>query len=200
MVCNRFAPGHVKLKAASGHVTSGYWGCVSGLEGAFMLRETSPNFNGEEYVELLEDSFLPAIRAVRPGEVITLVQDNAPWHTARVVTDFLHRQRNVEVSVYGLETSSRYYILSSTYHSRHVFTGAKVAALLSDLNIVENVWGHMIMEWDCRREPTSEALQAHVRDSWGTFERRPNMISNMARSMPRRLAAVIEAQGGHIKY
>ena len=64
-----------------------------------MLHETSPNFDGEEYVELLEEHFLPAVRAIRPGEVTTLVQDNAPWHTARVVQDFLHRQRDVEVSI-----------------------------------------------------------------------------------------------------
>ena len=101
----RYAQGNVKEKAASGHVTAGYWGCVSGLEGALILQETSPNFDGEEYVEILEDQFLPAVRALRPGEVVTLVQDNAPWHTALVVQDFLRRQNDVQVSAEHIEIS-----------------------------------------------------------------------------------------------
>ena len=69
-----------------------------------------------------------------------------------------------------------------------------------DLNIIENVWGLQTLEWDARREPTQEALQAHVRESWATFQNRPNILSNLASSMPQRLAEVIEAQGEHIRY
>ena len=62
-----------------------------------MVREVGAHFDGEEYVGVLEDHFLPVVRALRPGEVVTVVQDNAPWHRAMVVQDFLWHQRDVEV-------------------------------------------------------------------------------------------------------
>ena len=40
-----------------------------------------------------------------------------------------------------------------------------------DLNIMENLFGLMALEWDPRFERTPEVLDTHCREVWATVER-----------------------------
>ncbi len=67
-----------------------------------------------------------------------------------------------------------------------------------DLNPIEGIWSY----WKARvrrRMPSSIAGLERVYDQeWSSIP--PNVITSTICSMPRRLSAVIEAKGGHIKY
>ena len=54
------------------------------------------NMNAISYVELLQNTLLPEIEAV--GVPMVFMQDNAPCHKAKVVTEFLARE-NIEHSL-----------------------------------------------------------------------------------------------------
>jgi len=58
----------------------------------------------------------------------------------------------------------------------------------------------MAREWEDQNDRTVAALERHVFDVWGSVERRHRIIGNLVASMPRRLQAVIDAQGGYTKY
>ena len=55
-------------------------------------------------------------------------------------------------------------------------------------------------EWDGRREATRAALSAHVFEVWQSWANRGDMVRRLVESMPRRIQAVIDAEGGHTKY
>jgi len=70
-----------------------------------------------------------------------------------------------------------------------------------DLNPNEHVWAMMTKEWQPQNERSVKALEPHVRDVWGTIERRHRIIQRLVDSMPRRHQAVIVADGGeYTKY
>ena len=56
------------------------------------------------------------------------------------------------------------------------------------------------MDWEPRFERTPQQVEAHAREVWATITRRPNIIRILAESMPRRIEAVIAANGGSTKY
>ena len=64
-----------------------------------------------------------------------------------------------------------------------------------DLNPIENVWGLMALDWEPRFERNPQQLEAHAREVWDTITRRPHIVRVLAESMPRRIEAVIEANG-----
>lgn len=168
----RYDDEHVVEVASSGRVTAGFWACIAADGGALALAETPEHMNRFGYINILETTMLPAVRPLRP-EGIRLMQDNAPIHNAGDTREFL---RDAGVDVINWPPYS------------------------PDLNPIENVWGMMVREWDSRREATREALAAHVQEVWGTWQRRGGLVTQLVDSMPRRLQAVIDAQGGHTKY
>jgi len=66
-----------------------FWGCFSGLVlgPPVALQE---NLNSAGYLEILKEYLIPEIRATRKQMIF--IQDNAPCHKARIVTDFLARE------------------------------------------------------------------------------------------------------------
>ena len=58
----------------------------------------------------------------------------------------------------------------------------------------------MVKEWNAGNEATREALAAHVNEVWATWQNREEMVRRLVDSMPARLQAVIDANGGHTKY
>ncbi|KAE8741324.1 hypothetical protein FOCC_FOCC013145 [Frankliniella occidentalis] len=126
---------------------------------------------------ILEDTLLREMNArVGAGVPFTMVQDNAPIHTAHIVehwfADPAHR------------------------HISKMFWPAQSP----DLNPIENIFGLMALEWDPQFERTPEALDAHAREVYASVQRRPQIFRALSESMPRRIEAVIDAQGGSIKY
>lgn len=104
---------------------------------------------------------------------MTLQQDNARPHTARVSMDFLQRQG----------------IMVMQWPS-----------LSPDLNPIEHLWDHLQRELNAvqPRPTTARQLEQAVRQIWANTP--INVINTLVRSMPDRCQAVINANGGHTQY
>jgi len=164
--CQKQAEQNIVEHAGSGHVTAGFWGCVSG-EGTVCLVPTTPRMNAAEYVRILEEQLVPAAADIFGEEEFFFVQDNSPVHNANLTRDFFAQHPWIQ-------------LLRWPRYS-------------PDCNIIEEVWGMMVKEWDCRRERDADQLRAHVQEVWESLGRRPEFFRKLAASMPRRWLAVTEA-------
>lgn len=68
------------------------------------------------------------------------------------------------------------------------------------MNPIEHVWGYMVNSWTPGQERTSLELLHHVMGEWETLRRNQNIIYNLVKSVPDRLAEVIENEGGWTHY
>ena len=99
------------------------------------------------------------------------MHDNAPCYRAIVVSDWLEEQ-GVTVSSWPAQSP--------------------------DLNPIENLWDHMERQLEKTPSTTREGLWNTLQELWSSIP--SETITNLVSSMPRRVAAVIEAKGGHTKY
>ena len=125
--------------------------------------------------EILEGTLLPEMnRRLGVGVEFRFAQDNSPIHTARVCRQWFEEHPHIRCIRWPSNSP--------------------------DLNFIENIFGLMKMEWDPRFERREDLLEAHCREVWATFNRRPQIWQRLAASVPRRIQAVIAANGGHTKY
>ena len=133
-------------------------------------------FNSDTYLEILEEVMLPSVRAYNfpYPEQYYFVQDRCPVHMSRAVRTWFAEHQEIEL----LDWPSQ---------------GC-------DMNPIENLWGIMVNEWKDRQERTTHQLYAHISEVWESVRRRPRITENLVASMPRRLQAVIDKEGGWTKY
>jgi len=131
--------------------------------------------NAAEYCVILEEVLLPHLNAIfGEGTPVVYMHDNASIHTARLTQEWFRDHPHITLLPWP--------------------------PFSPDLNPIEHVWAMMAREWQPQNERSVEALERHVRDVWGTIERRQGIIQRLVTSMPRRLQAVIAAEGGYTKY
>lgn len=69
-----------------------------------------------------------------------------------------------------------------------------------DLNPIENVWAMTTQGWESVYPRNLKNLDAQVVRNWEKLRENPGYFINLYDSMPARLNAVIDANGGHTKY
>jgi len=170
----RYAEENVKFRQQSGRITLGFWGCMS-LCGPGPLVRTTPHMNSEEYIQILSNVMLPYIAETFPRiPFVNFVQDNSGVHRARVVQNWLAAQCNLRTLNWPAKSP--------------------------DMNVIENLWGIVVQEWDPRVQRTQEDLAQHVFNVWESLHARPALFENLVASMPQRLNAVIENQGSVTRF
>ncbi len=67
-----------------------------------------------------------------------------------------------------------------------------------DLNPIENVWNDLARRVENKPASTIQQLQDAIAEEWEATS--VDLLRKLARSMPKRCKAVIDAKGDHTKY
>lgn len=170
----RYEAKHINERARSGRVTVSFHGWMW-AGGPGELVKIEGHLNSEEYINILETSLLPSVRAyaLPEPENIILVQDRSPIHTSRVVTQWFREHPEIQLVDWPPKGC--------------------------DVNPIENLWGIMVEEWEVP-QMTTAAVEAKATEVWESIRRRPDICTKLVDSVRTRLQEVIDAQGGWTKY
>lgn len=146
------------------------WGAISS-NGVGPLVRLEGNVDAKGYVDALRDRLRRYYPGLYSGEMI-FVHDNAPIHTASYTRDWFTK-KNIEC----LEWPSK----------------------SPDLNIIENVWGRIKDHLNNTIFDDCDDLWDEIKRVWSK-EISTDYISNLYQSLPRRMQAVLDVNGGHTKY
>jgi len=130
------------------------------------------NLNQAGYLAILQERLLPFARAAFQ-DAFVFQDDNAPCHRARAVQDFLERE-----DINHLEWP----------------------AVSPDMNPIENLWAELSRRLMLRiDQPTTVAeLTAALHEEWAAIP--AELLRTLAERMPQRIAALLQAGGGHTRY
>lgn len=151
------------------------WGAIS-KEGLGPLVRINGSFTASAYCRLLQEVLVPyALEGPFEDGCYQLQHDRSPIHTARMVATVLE---NLAI---------------------RTLPWPPVGA---DLNPIENVWGIVKSRLSARRlsSATSEALWQAVSEEWERLRLTPEVVVRLYESMPRRVQAVIAANGNLTRY
>ncbi len=123
------------------------------------------------YQEVLEHFMLPAADQLYGDADFIFQQDLAPAHSAKA---------------------------TSTWFKDHGIPVLNWPANSPDLNPIENLWGIVKRKMRYARPNNAEELKATIRATWALIT--PEQCHRLIDSMPRRIAAVIQAKGAPTKY
>ncbi len=146
------------------------WGAMSS-GGVGPLCFLRSKVNTAVYQEVLEHFMLPAADQLYGDADFIFQQDLAPAHSAKA---------------------------TSTWFKDHGIPVLNWPANSPDLNPIENLWGIVKRKMRCARPNNAEELKATIRATWALIT--PEQCHRLIDSMPRRIAAVIEAKGAPTKY
>ncbi|KAI2645658.1 Transposable element Tc1 transposase [Labeo rohita] len=89
-------------------------------------------------------------------------------------------------------------LATSTWFNDHGIPVLNWPANSPDLNLIENLWGIVKRKMRYARPNNAEELKATIRATWALIT--PEQCHRLIDSMPRRIAAVIQAKGASTKY
>ena len=130
--------------------------------------------NAEKYVVILENNLLPSMEesAISLEDVI-FQQDNDPKHTSKRAKEWME-DNNITLLDWPPQSP--------------------------DLNPTEHLWHYMkkeLCQYPTQAKDVWEVWD-RVAKVWGEIE--PEVSQELIESMPRSIAALIKAKGGHTKY
>ncbi|KAJ6650176.1 Transposable element Tcb1 transposase [Pseudolycoriella hygida] len=170
----RFDKEYVLPVQRSGRICAGVWGWI-GLHGPGELSMISGRLNSVGYVELLQENLTPTINICYGGlKNIVFMQDNCSIHTSRV--------------------TQRWFAA----HPGLVLINAPVNS--PDLNPIENLWAELMRDWKDVYPRNKERLKQYIFERWEAKRYDLQYFQNLYASMPNRMKAVIDANGGPTKY
>jgi hypothetical protein len=152
------------------------WGCIMG-RGMGRLHRIEGIMCGPDYVAILDKEYLGTLKDLklrRTGkEGVIFQQDNDPKHRSKVAEEWF---RNKNVKRLSWPPSS------------------------PDMSIIEHVWDQLDALVRARNPlpRNKEELWAALQEEWANFPRAA--LDKLFESMPRRVAALLKARGGHTKY
>jgi transposase len=152
------------------------WGCVTG-RGMGRIHRIEGIMCGPDYVEILDKQYLGTLKDLklrRSGkEGVIFQQDNDPKHRSKVAENWF-RTKNVKRLSWPPSSP--------------------------DMNIIEHVWDQLDALVRARNPlpRNKDELWQAIQEEWANFPR--TALNTLFESMPRRVAALLKARGGHTKY
>jgi len=164
----RFNERYVTHDKSSGRVTAGYWGWIS-CAGPGEIVATGTHFDAPAYLDVLDALGFPSIQAQFGGlDNIVFQQDNARWHTANIVRDYLQ--------------------------SRHIRV-LRWPPKSPDLNPIELVWAYMENTRSPLIQRNHAGLDEYVRNKWEDLRNKPDFFQNLYDGLRNRFEYVIQNNG-----
>jgi transposase len=149
------------------------WGCM-GWNGVGKLVEVQGKMDADQYCEILDDGMVESFEKLdMPGDEQIFQQDNDPKHTSKKAQQWF-KDNDIQVLDWPAQSP--------------------------DLNPIEHLWDHLkrqLQKYDTPPKGVHELWDRVVKE-WNGIP--PKVCQNLIESVPRRLQAVIKAQGGHTKY
>jgi hypothetical protein len=149
------------------------WGCMM-WDGVGYACKIDGRMNGELYVQILDEELQKSIEYYgKTQDDIIFQQDNDPKHTCKK---------------------------ASTWFQDHGYEVMLWPAQSPDLNPIEHLWNHLKRRLSDYNTPPNGILELwdRIQEEWEKIG--PEVCQNLIESMPRRIAAVIEAKGGYTTY
>jgi transposase len=149
------------------------WGCML-WEGVGNLVRIDGGLDAPLYCRILEEDLTSSVDWYgKTVADIIFQQDNDPKHTSKLAKETM---KKMQLKVLPWPSQS------------------------ADLNPIEHLWQHLKSELAKYSEPPTSIRQLwdRVEEVWRAID--PEICQNLILSMPRRVAAVLEAKGGHTKY
>ena len=149
-----------------------FWGCFS-WNGLGPIVPLNGSVTGQSHVKVINDFVVPTLRRHFPQGNGIFQEDNAASHRAKVAVSAREDARIVMLDW---------------------------PAQSPDLNPIENLWAEMKVMVRCRSPPLSSIskLIKYVKGAWNDIP--PEYYRKLIDSMPRRIDAVISANGNRINY
>jgi transposase len=160
----------------SGRTAVGVWSCFCGDQmGPLVIIPKGGTMTAKRYIGVLRKHFIPFYNKMKRkyGCKVVMQEDNATWHKAQSVRDFLRRQK---VKILSWPPQS------------------------PDLSPIENLWKFIkgiIGKMRYRIKNISQMEEA-LAEVWPTIK--GETLLKLNRSMWSRINAVIKNKGGHTKY
>ena len=149
------------------------WGCMT-WDGAGLACKIDGKMDADLYCKILEDELQGTLEYYdkSPSDII-FQQDNDSKHTNKK---------------------------AQTWFKNHGFQLLQWLAQSPDLNPIEHLWTHIKRRIEEDKEPPNSVhkLWDRIQEEWDKVE--PDVCQNLIESMPRRLNAVLKANGGYTKY
>jgi len=123
------------------------------------------------YKDILTHNLIPSARAFFPSGMWYLLQDNAPPHTSAVTREWFHN---------------------------HGITLLDFPPWSPDLNPIENLWAHLKRRVEKHRPRTAAELEQSIKEEWEAVDK--SLLLSLAHSMPARIQAVLDNEGGKAPY
>ena len=149
------------------------WGCM-GWNGVGILVEVEGKMDAKQYCEILDEGVVESFEKLdMEEEERYFQQDNDPKHTSKLAT---------------------------TWFSDNNIIVIHWPAQSPDLNPIEHLWYYIKRKLQKYKIPSKgvHELWERVAKEWNEIP--SEVCQRLIESMPRRVAAVIKANGGHTKY
>lgn len=171
----RYDPKYIYSCRRSGRESVTVWAWIS-AEGCGLLWEVEGKLNARNYISILENVMLPSVAARFRDEQIIFQHDRSPIHMSHVVKRWFDDHGNITV----LEWPPK---------------GA-------DMNPIENIWAEMvrIIKEKGSAPSSRRQLSDAIQDAWDELLECPRYVARVVGSMPNRLRAVVDAEGGYTRY
>ena len=146
------------------------WGCMA-ANGVGNLVFIENTMNKTDYLNILKDNLAQSVEKLGLDRTWVFQQDNDPKHTAKIVKEWL------------------------LYHTPKQLDHPPQSP---DLNPIEHLWEHLDQQIRKREITSKDSLKSAIMEEWLKIS--PEVTRKLVESMPRRLQAVIKANGNQTKY
>ena len=152
------------------------WGCFS-YNGCGRLYRINGSVNSEEYCRILTHALLPSATELELSSPFIFQQDNAKPHTSRKTMTYFD-ELAIDETLYLMEWPAQ----------------------SPDLNPIENLWSIFDQRVGERTMLTDNELWEILEKTWDEISKDAKLLRSLIDSMPHRIKAVIESEGGPTKY